>query len=101
MPDTRVSSTPIALNNAKRASTLNSKKAVDRQLRRSFCRRGSDLSGPVCDIGAVPLTLHAIFWNRGVNVFGLDLSAGIAYEAKRTDPTSISFRAPCLRWVWL
>src|ERR1700692_1248287 len=68
------------------ASTLNSK--TSRSTVSCSIRFADDvrMSGPVCDIGCGPAHIARYLFDRGVNVFGLDLSAGMLNEAKRLNP---------------
>lgn len=81
----RVSYDTIAAEYANRIYPELKNKPLDRQLLDRFAddvRR----SGPVCDIGCGPAHIARYLFDRGVNVFGLDLSAGMLNEAKRLNP---------------
>ena len=81
----RVSYDTIAAEYANRIYPELKNKPFDRQLLDHFA---DDVrtSGPVCDIGCGPAHIARYLFDRGVNVFGLDLSAGMLNEAKRLNP---------------
>jgi SAM-dependent methyltransferase len=81
----RVSYDTIAAEYANRIYPELKNKPFDRQLLDHFA---DDVrtSGPVCDIGCGPAHIARYLFHRGVNVFGLDLSAGMLIEAKRLNP---------------
>lgn len=81
----RVSYDTIAAEYANRIYPELKNKPFDRQLLDRFADdvRGS---GPVCDIGCGPAHIACYLFDRGVNVFGLDLSAGMLNQAKRLNP---------------
>ena len=81
----RVSYDTIAAEYANRIYPELKNKPFDRQLLDHFA---DDVrtSGPVCDIGCGPAHIARYLFDRGVNVFGLDLSAGMLIEAKRLNP---------------
>jgi len=85
IPDTRVSYDTIAAEYAKRIYPELKNKPFDRQLLDRFADEVR-MSGPVCDIGCGPAHIARYLFDRGVNVFGLDLSAGMLNEAKRLNP---------------
>lgn len=60
-------------------------KPFDRELLDRFAEklRGR---GPVCDLGCGPAQIARYLRDRGVSVFGLDLSAGMLAEAQRLNP---------------
>lgn len=60
-------------------------KPLDRQLLDRFAARVRDL-GPVCDLGCGPGQIARYLRERGVNVFGLDLSPGMLAQARRLNP---------------
>lgn len=60
-------------------------KPFDRQLLDRFAPRVRGL-GPVCDLGCGPGQVARYLGDRGVEVFGLDLSSGMLAEAKRLNP---------------
>jgi ubiquinone/menaquinone biosynthesis C-methylase UbiE len=59
-------------------------KPFDRELLDRFAKRVG--SGRVCDLGCGPGQIARYLWERGVNVFGLDLSARMLEEARRLNP---------------
>src|ERR1700680_2174163 len=81
----RVSYDTIAAEYANRIYPELKNKPLDRQL---LDRLADDvrMSGPVCDVGCGPAHIARYLSDRGVNVFGLDLSAGMLNEAKRLNP---------------
>jgi SAM-dependent methyltransferase len=81
----RVSYDTIAAEYANRIYPELKNKAFDRQLLDRFADEVR-MSGPVCDIGCGPAHIARYLFDRGVNVFGLDLSAGMLNEAKRLNP---------------
>jgi 2-polyprenyl-3-methyl-5-hydroxy-6-metoxy-1,4-benzoquinol methylase len=72
----------IAGEYAKRIYGELEQKPFDRQLLDEFADRVRQL-GPVCDLGCGPGHVARYLRDRGVNAFGLDLSAGMLAEAKR------------------
>src|SRR3982074_914325 len=81
----RVSYDTIAAAYANRIYPELKNKPLDRQLLDRFAD-DVRMSGPVCDIGCGPAHIARYLFDRGVNVFGLDLSAGMLNEAKRLNP---------------
>lgn len=81
----RVSYDTIAAEYANRIYTELKNKPFDRQLLDHFAD-DVRMFGPVCDIGCGPAHIARYLFDRGVNVFGLDLSAGMLHEAKRLNP---------------
>jgi len=81
----RVSYDTIAAEYADRIYPELKSKPFDRQLLDRFAD-DVRMSGPVCDIGCGPAQIARYLFDRGVNVFGLDLSAGMLNEAKRLNP---------------
>ncbi|MGA9717813.1 MAG: class I SAM-dependent methyltransferase [Acidobacteriaceae bacterium] len=65
-------------------------KPLDRDLLTRFATELSG-TGEICDMGCGPGHVARFLRDRGVNVFGLDLSAGMLAEARRLNP-DISFR---------
>jgi SAM-dependent methyltransferase len=59
-------------------------KPFDRELLDRFAKRAG--SGRVCDLGCGPGQIARYLRDRGVDVFGLDLSAGMLAEAHRLNP---------------
>ncbi|HYL75979.1 MAG TPA: methyltransferase domain-containing protein [Bryobacteraceae bacterium] len=60
-------------------------KPFDREILDRFAQRVRGL-GRVCDLGCGPGQVARYLRNRGVDVFGLDLSSGMLAEAKRLNP---------------
>ena len=81
----RVSYDTIAAEYADRIYPELKGKPFDRQLLDRFAD-DVRMSGPACDIGCGPAQIARYLFDRGVNVFGLDLSAGMLNEAKRLNP---------------
>ncbi len=81
----RVSYDTIAAEYADRIYPELKSKPFDRQLLDRFAD-DVRMSGPACDIGCGPAQIARYLFDRGVNVFGLDLSAGMLNEAKRLNP---------------
>jgi SAM-dependent methyltransferase len=81
----RVSYDTIAAEYANRIYPELKSKPFDRELLDRFAD-DVRMSGPVCDIGCGPAQIARYLFDRGVNVFGLDLSAGMLNEAKRLNP---------------
>src|SRR4030081_1538475 len=81
----RVSYDTIAAEYANRIYPELKNKPLDRQLLDRFAD-DVRMSGPVCDIGCGPAHIARYLFDRGVNVFGLDLSWGMLNEAKRLNP---------------
>ncbi len=65
-------------------------KPLDRQLLDRFAARTRD-TGPVCDLGCGPGHVARYLHERGVDVFGVDLSAGMVERARELNP-GIDFR---------
>ena len=65
-------------------------KPLDRQLLDAFAARVNG-SGPVCDLGCGPGHVARYLHDRGVDVFGVDLSPGMLEQARRLNP-GIEFR---------
>ncbi len=80
----------VAAEYAQRISGELEHKPLDRQLLDRFATRVEDL-GPVCDLGCGPGHVARYLHERGVQVMGLDLSAGMVEQARRLNP-SIEFR---------
>jgi len=59
-------------------------KPFDRELLDRFAKRVG--SGRVCDLGCGPGQIARYLRDRGVDVFGLDLSAGMLAQARRLNP---------------
>ena len=59
-------------------------KPFDRELLDRFAKRMG--SGRVCDLGCGPGQIARYLRDRGVNVFGLDLSSGMLAQARRLNP---------------
>jgi ubiquinone/menaquinone biosynthesis C-methylase UbiE len=59
-------------------------KPFDRELLDRFAKRLG--SGRVCDLGCGPGQIARYLRDRGVDVFGLDLSAGMLAQARRLNP---------------
>jgi SAM-dependent methyltransferase len=72
----RVSYDTIAAEYANRIYPELKNKPFDRQLLDRFAD-DVRMSGPVCDVGCGPAHIARYLFDRGVNVFGLDLSAGM------------------------
>src|SRR3982074_1121980 len=81
----RVSYDTIAVEYANRIYPELKNKPFDRQLRNRYADEVR-MYGPVCDIGCGPAHIARYLFDRGVNVFGLDLSWGMLNEAKRLNP---------------
>jgi len=60
-------------------------KPLDREILDRFAQRVRGL-GTVCDLGCGPGQVARYLRDRGVDVFGLDLSSGMLAEAKRLNP---------------
>src|SRR4029079_4409150 len=60
-------------------------KPFDRDLLDRFAREGAG-RGPVCDLGCGPGHVTRYLHERGVDVFGLDLSPAMVAEAQRLNP---------------
>jgi ubiquinone/menaquinone biosynthesis C-methylase UbiE len=58
-------------------------KPLDRQLLDRFAR---DAQSPICDIGTGPGHVARYLHDRGANVFGIDISAGMVEQARRLNP---------------
>src|ERR1700676_3820454 len=65
-------------------------KPLDRELLDRFAAAVRDV-GPVCDLGCGPGHVARYLHERGVQVFGVDLSAGMVEQASCLTPT-IPFR---------
>jgi len=65
-------------------------KPLDRKLLDAFAARLKD-AGPVCEIGCGPGHVARYLHDRGVEIFGLDLSPGMLEQARRLNP-GIEFR---------
>jgi SAM-dependent methyltransferase len=65
-------------------------KPLDRELLDRFAVAVRDV-GPVCDLGCGPGQVARYLHERGVQVFGVDLSAGMVEQARCLTPT-ITFR---------
>jgi SAM-dependent methyltransferase len=81
----RVSYDTIAAEYANRIYPELKNKPFDRQLLDRYADEVR-MSGPVCDIGCGPAHIARYLFDRGVNVFGLDLSWGMLNEARRLNP---------------
>ena len=81
----RVSYDTIAAEYANRIYPELKNKPFDRQLLDRYADEVR-MSGPVCDIGCGPAHIARYLFDRGVNVFGLDLSWGMLNEAQRLNP---------------
>jgi SAM-dependent methyltransferase len=75
----------IAAEYAKRIYAELKDKPFDRELLDGFAER-MQKRGPVCDLGCGPAQIARYLHDRRVNVFGLDLSAGMLAEARRLNP---------------
>lgn len=58
-------------------------KPLDRQLLDCFA---AHVSGPVCDMGCGPGHVARYLHERGVDIFGIDLSSGMLAQARRLNP---------------
>lgn len=67
-----------------------SRKPLDRMLLDDFASRING-NGPVCDLGCGPGHVARYLHDRGVDVFGLDLSPGMLEQARNLNP-AIEFR---------
>ena len=65
-------------------------KPLDRMLLDDFAAR-LDGDGPVCELGCGPGHVARYLHDRGVNIFGLDLSPGMLEQARKLNP-GIEFR---------
>src|SRR5260370_12271221 len=95
----RVSYDTIAAEYANRIYPELKNKPFDRQLLDRFADEVR-MSGPVCDIGCGPAHIARYLFDRGVNAFGLDLSAGMLHQANRLNPRFHFIQAPIL-WLCL
>ncbi len=75
----------IAAEYAKRIYGELQDKPFDRQVLDDFADRVRH-NGPVCDLGCGPGQVARYLRDRGVDTFGLDLSAGMLIEAQRLSP---------------
>lgn len=75
----------IAAEYAKRYYDELQDKPLDCQLLDRFAARERK-RGMVCDLGCGPAQIARYLRDRGVDVFGLDLSAGMLAEARRLNP---------------
>ncbi len=65
-------------------------KPLDRMLLEQFAARVNG-AGRVCDLGCGPGHVARYLHDRGVNIFGLDLSPGMLEQARKLNP-NIEFR---------
>jgi SAM-dependent methyltransferase len=70
-------------------------KPLDRELLDRFAERVRDL-GPACDLGCGPGQVARYLYERGVAVFGVDLSPALVERARRLHP-GIEFRRGDMR----
>lgn len=75
----------IAQDYADRLYNELSNKPLDRMLLDDFASRLNG-DGPVCDLGCGPGHVGRYLHDRGVNVFGLDLSPGMLEQARNLNP---------------
>ena len=75
----------IAAEYAKRIYAELKDKPLDRELLDRFAE-GLRTLAPVCDLGCGPAQIARYLRDRGANVFGLDLSAGMLAQARRLNP---------------
>jgi ubiquinone/menaquinone biosynthesis C-methylase UbiE len=75
----------IAAEYAKRIYDELKDKPMDRQLLDRFANRVRE-RGQVCDLGCGPAQIARYLHDRGVDVFGLDLSAAMLVQACRLNP---------------
>lgn len=61
-------------------------KPLDRELLDRFARLVKEVDGRVCDLGCGPGQIARYLHERGVDVFGIDLSPGMVEQAQRANP---------------
>lgn len=85
-PDnTQTSYDTVAEEYARRIANELEHKPFDRDLLDRFAREVAG-RGPVCDLGCGPGHVTRYLYERGVDVFGLDLSPAMLTEARRLNP---------------
>jgi len=80
---TRLSYDRVAAEYAARLNDELTHKPLERALLDAYATRAS---GPVCDLGCGPGQVGAYLRSRGARVVGVDLSHGMAQQARRLHP---------------
>jgi SAM-dependent methyltransferase len=93
--NTQASYDTVADEYARRIANELEHKPFDRELLDRFARAVAG-RGPVCDLGCGPGHVTRYLHERGVDVFGLDLSPAMLAEAQRLNP-GIEFRQGDMR----
>ena len=81
--NTQTSYDTVASDYAARIADELKDKPLDRQ---SLDRFAASVNGPVCDMGCGPGHVTCYLHERGVDVFGVDLSPGMLAQARRLNP---------------